>query len=221
MAEYIVIGLSSFATVLAKRLYALGENVLVVDEDKEQIQNVKDSVSQAITADATDRKILEKLVSDGNITAIISLGDNLEKNVMAVYHLKQLGVKKIIAKANSDDQGKVLELVGANEIIYPEKDMALELAEKLQNPNILNKLALGENHSIIEIGIPPKFIGKSLTELRLRNQYKINVIAIKSLSTQQWIVNPEAEYVLKEQDTLVVIGSVEDLNNFSKIVSKS
>ncbi len=216
MAEYIVIGLSNFGSVLAKRLYALGENVMVVDEDKEQVQKAKDFVSQAITADATDRKILEKLVSDHQVTVIISLGDNLEKNVMAVYHLKQLGVQRIIAKANSEDQGKVLQLVGATEVVYPEKDMAIEIAERLQNPNILNSLPLGENYSIMEIGIPSTFIGKSLADLRLRNKYKINVLAIKSLTSQKWLVNPEADYVLQESDTLVVLGHIADIRNLSK-----
>lgn len=221
MADYIVIGLSHFGTVLAKKLYALGENVVVVDEDREQIQKIKDFVSQAITADGTDRKILEKLVSEQVVTVIISLGDNLERNVMAVYHLKQLGVKAIIAKANSEDQGKVLELVGATSIVYPEKDMAIELAEKLVNPNILNSLPLGENYSITEIEIPAKFIGKSLADLRLRNKYKINVLAIKSLAGQKWLVNPEAECVLKEEETLVVLGHIDDIRSLIKEAGKS
>lgn len=217
MADYIILGLSHFGTVLAKKLYSMGENVVVVDEDREQTQKIKNFVSQAITADATDPNILEKLVSELTATVIISLGDNLEKNVMAVYHLKKFGVKRIIAKANSEDQGKVLELIGASEIVYPEKDMANAVAERLQNPNILNSLPLGENYSISEIDISVKFIGKSLADLRLRNKYKINVLAIKSTNGQKkWLVNPAAEYVLSESDTLVVLGHIDDIRNLIK-----
>ena len=109
MADFVVIGLSSFGSFLAKSLYSMGENVLVIDENKDKIQETKDFVTQGITADASDRKILERIVINENVTVIICLGNKFEKTVMVTYHLKQLGITKIIAKANNEDQGKVLD----------------------------------------------------------------------------------------------------------------
>lgn len=214
MAQFVVIGLSTFGKVLAAKLYSLGEQVLVLDQDKEKIQQMKDSVSQAVVADAADRKILEKLIKETNATAIVSLGDKLEQSVMVTYHLKEMGVKRIIAKANSIDQGKVLQLVGASEVIYPERDMAVQMAERLSNPSLLGTFSLSKDYSIVEFAVIGKFVGKSLTELKLRNTYGINVLLVKqNVKGEANVVIPPPDYVFQASDTVVALGNKKDLNN--------
>ena len=210
MADYIIIGLSSFGAVLARELCVLGENVLAIDEDKDIVQEMKDQVTQAIIADATDKKILEKLVSDQKATVIVCLGDSMEKTVMVVYYLRQLGVEKIISKANNCDQGKVLQLIGATEIVQPEKDMALRLAERLHNPKLLDILPIGHDYAVMEISIPKNFVGKSLDDLKLRNDYRINVLAIKTAA--DLVIVPDAKYVFQESEVLIALGTPEDIN---------
>jgi trk system potassium uptake protein TrkA len=214
MAQFVVIGLSAFGQVLAGKLYALGEHVLVLDLDKEKIQQIKDNVSQAVMADAADRKILEKLIKETNATAIVSLGDRLEQSVMVTYHLKEMGVKRIIAKANSGDQGKVLQLVGAHEVIYPERDMALQMAERLSNPSLLGTFSLSKDYAIIEFTVFAKFVGKSLAELKLRNTYNINVLLVKqNANGEAKVLVPPPDYVFTASDTIVALGNKKDLNN--------
>ena len=217
MANFVIIGVSTFGDVLARKLYSMGEEVLVIDRDKDKIQEIKNNVTQAIVADATDRKILEKLIGGEAATAIICLGDNVEESVMVTYHLRELGVKKIVAKANSVDHGKVLQLLGAAQIIHPERDMALRVAENLLMPHLLESLPLTKDYSIVEFAIPEKFIGKTLSELRLRNEYNVNVLAVKWTNGEEILVTPSADYLFKEEDTIVVLGHSKDIE---KIRSK-
>ncbi len=212
MAQFVIIGLSTFGTVLARNLCSLGENVLVIDLNKEKIQTIKDAVTQAITADACDKKILEKLIKETDASVIVCLGDSLEQSVMVTYYLQQLGIRKIIAKANSEDQGRILRFLGASEIIYPERDMAVTMAHKLSNPALLENFPITKDYSIFEFLVPSKFIGSSLLSLRLRNEYGMNVLLIKQNNPPEetTAIVPGPDYILKKLDTIVALGTRKD-----------
>jgi trk system potassium uptake protein TrkA len=213
MGQFVIIGLSTFGDVLARTLYSLGENVLVIDADKDKIQEIKDNVTQAVVADAMDKKILEALIQETEATVIICLGDFLEQSVMVTYYLKQLGIKKIIAKANSQDQGKVLQMLGASEIVYPERDIAITIAHRLSNPALLEQFPLTKDYSILEIAVPSKFVGNSLISLKLRNEYGINVLLIKqNVGGEATVVLPTPEYVFQKSDVMVTLGHKKDFN---------
>lgn len=211
MAEYIVIGLSTFGEVLARKLYSLNETVVVIDRNQDKIKATKDYVTQAIVADATDKTILKTLVQGNNTTVIVSLGKKLEESVMVTYYLQELGVKNIIAKTNTIDQEKVLQLLGANKTVHPERDTAIRLAEQMSNPNLLESFPLSNDFSIIEFAVPHKFIGKSLAQLKLRHEYQINVLAIKVLSTHNPIVIPPPDYIFTDSDIIVALGNKEKI----------
>lgn len=214
MSKFVVIGLGSFGENVAKSLYEKGNDVLAIDLDKDKINYIKEFVSNAIVADARNKETLEELDIADSDGVIVSLGPEMEGSILIALHLKELGVRNIIVKALSEDHGKILELLGANKVVYPEKDEAIRLASILSSRNILEYLQLSPDVSIEEIAPPEKFIGKSIKDLDLRNKYKVQIIAIRDTIKDelQFLIDPN--FVIKESDSLVILGSKE---NFEKL----
>ena len=207
MAKFAVIGLGSFGFNIAKTLYEEGHEVLAIDIDKDKIEAVKDYVTRAVTMDSADKENLKALGIQDIDIVIVSLGPQMEASILTVLYLHELKVKRIIAKALSEDHAKILESIGATDVIYPEKDMAIKLAHRLSSPNVLEYLPLSSGFSIQEIAPPEKFIGKTLKELDLRNKYGVQVIAIRELVPENTILIPKADFVIKESDILIIIGA--------------
>jgi trk system potassium uptake protein TrkA len=215
--KFAVIGLGSFGSNIAKTLYEKGNEVLAVDEDKEKIDEVKNFVSHAVHMDAADKENLQALGIKDMDVVIVSLGPEMEASILTVLYLNEMGTKRIVAKALTEDHAKILESVGATETIYPEKDMAIKTALKLSCPNVLEYLPLISGFGIQEIAPPEKFIGKSLRELDLRNKYGIQVIAIKELIPEKTTFIPKADFVLKDSDILVIMGEDKQLEKINAL----
>ena len=215
--KFAVIGLGSFGSNIAKTLYEKGNEVLAVDEDKEKIDEVKNFVSHAVHMDAADKENLQALGIKDMDVVIVSLGPEMEASILTVLYLNEMGTKRIVAKALTEDHAKILESVGATEIIYPEKDMAIKTALKLSCPNVLEYLPLISGFGIQEIAPPEKFIGKNLRELDLRNKYGIQVIAIKELIPEKTTFVPKADFVLKDSDILVIMGEDKKLEKINAL----
>ncbi len=215
--KFAVIGLGSFGSNIAKTLYEKGNEVLAVDEDKEKIDEVKNFVSHAVHMDAADKENLQALGIKDMDVVIVSLGPEMEASILTVLYLNEMGTKRIVAKALTEDHAKILESVGATETIYPEKDMAIKTALKLSCPNVLEYLPLISGFGIQEIAPPEKFIGKNLRELDLRNKYGIQVIAIKELIPEKTTFVPKAEFVLKDSDILVIMGEDKQLEKINAL----
>ncbi len=215
--KFAVIGLGSFGSNIAKTLYEKGNEVLAVDEDKEKIDEVKNFVSHAVHMDAADKENLQALGIKDMDVVIVSLGPEMEASILTVLYLNEMGTKRIVAKALTEDHAKILESVGATEIIYPEKDMAIKTALKLSCPNVLEYLPLISGFGIQEIAPPEKFIGKNLRELDLRNKYGILVIAIKELIPEKTTFVPKADFVLKDSDILVIMGEDKQLEKINAL----
>lgn len=215
--KFAVIGLGSFGSHAAKELYKIGEEVLAIDKDRNRIELLKSYVSHAVHMDAADKENLEALGIAEMDVVIVSLGPDMEASVLSVLYLHEMKVKRIIAKALTEDHQKILEAVGATEVIYPEKDMAIRTALKLSNPNILEYLPLVSGVEIQEIAPPEKFSGKSLKELDLRNKYGINVIAVKGLVPEKTTLIPGPDFVIKDSDILVVMGEIKDLKKINEL----
>lgn len=215
--KFAVIGLGSFGSNIAKTLYEKGNEVLAVDEDKEKIDEVKNFVSHAVHMDAADKENLQALGIKDMDVVIVSLGPEMEASILTVLYLNEMGTKRIVAKALTEDHAKILESVGATEIIYPEKDMAIKTALKLSCPNVLEYLPLISGFGIQEIAPPEKFIGKNLRELDLRNKYGILVIAIKELIPEKTTFVPKADFVLKDSDILVIMGEDKQLEKIDAL----
>jgi trk system potassium uptake protein TrkA len=206
MMKFAVIGLGSFGSNVARTLYERGHEVVAIDKDKDRIEEAKSFSSHAVLTDASAKENLEALGITDMDVVVVSLGSAMEASILTVLHLHELGLKRIVAKASTEDHGKILDAVGATEVINPEKDMAVRTALKLTSPNILECLPLMSGVSIEEIAPPERFIGKSLRDLDLRNKYGIQVIAVRELVPERTLYVPPADFVIKDSDVLIVMG---------------
>jgi trk system potassium uptake protein len=216
MGQFAVIGLGSFGYNVATNLVESGNQVIVIDRDKDKIQEIKNKVTSAVIADVREKKVVFQLLDSNIETGIVSLGEEMEASILATLYLKEIGIKNRIVKANSEDHGKILRLVGATEVIFPEKDSAMKLARSLTNPNLIDYLPLSEGVSFVEFAAPEDFMDKSLKDLQLRNKYSIDIIAIKNEEKQKMIMIPNSNYVIKEGDSLLIIGKEKDIAELSK-----
>lgn len=217
--KFAVIGLGSFGSNVAKALYEKGHEVLAIDRNKVMIEDVKDFVSHAVMMDAAIKENLQAMEIQEMDVVVVSLGPEMEASILTVLYLHEIGVNRIVAKALTEDHAKILEAVGATEVIYPEKDMAIKTALRLSNPNILEYLPLVSGLGIQEIAPPERFIGKSLRELDLRDKYKIQVLAIRELIPEKITFIPRADFVIKDSDILIIMGEEEDLAKLDALKS--
>ncbi|MFO7891105.1 MAG: TrkA family potassium uptake protein [bacterium] len=204
-----IIGLSSFGYYLAMNLSDAGIEVIAVDMEEEKIDKIKNSIHKAVIADATDRDTLESLGLEDLDGVVVSLGE-IESSVLVTLHLKELKIKNIITKALSEEHGKILDMIGATEVIFPEKDMSFKVARRLTHENILEYVPLAEGYSIVDLAPPQSIVGKTLGELDLTNEYNVQVIVVKELIPEKITMIPRADYKVKSSDILVVMG--EDKN---------
>jgi trk system potassium uptake protein TrkA len=212
-----VIGLGSFGFNVAKTLYDKGSEVLAIDISRERIEAVKDHVSHAVAMDSASKENLEALQVQDMDVVVVSLGPAMEASILTVLYLHEMGVQRIVAKALSEDHAKILESVGATEVIYPEKDMAIKTALRLTSPNVLEYLPLSSGVGIQEIAPPVKFIGKTLRELDLINKYGVQVIAIRELIPERTTFVPKASFVIKNSDILVIVGEDDQLAKINSL----
>jgi trk system potassium uptake protein TrkA len=209
--KFAVIGLGNFGATLARALAEEGHEVIAIDKEKERVQAIGKYTTQAVVADATQKKVLEELGVDKMDAVIVSLGRDLGASVLVTLYLRDLKCKKIIVKIANEDHRRILEKIGATDIIFPERDTALRLAQALTLPNIMDYLPLTPEYSIVELAPPKNFIGKTLGELQLRSRYGINVLAVRQLVPEKFIINPGANFVIKDSDILYVLGRQEDI----------
>ncbi|WHH58922.1 TrkA family potassium uptake protein [Petroclostridium sp. X23] len=214
MRSFVVLGIGRFGESVAKTLYESGYEVLAIDHNEEIIQNMSEWVTHAVVGDVTDEHVLKSLGIRNFDVAIVAIGGNMESSILVTLLLKELGVKYILAKSQNELHAKVLSRVGADRVIFPERDMGIRVAYNLVSTNILDYIELSPDYSIVEITVPEKWEGKTLKELDVRAKYGINIMAIKKDSEIN--IAPRAEDAIRKDDILVVIGSNEDLNNLDK-----
>jgi trk system potassium uptake protein len=211
MKQFAIIGIGNVGYYLARHLYEKGYEVLAIDKDSNRVQEIKDSVSQAIVADATSRKIIEPLGIKEMDAVVVCIGSVLSESILTTLNLKEAGVKRVVAMAISESHGRILEKIGASEVFFPERDFAISVAERLHNPNMLDYLPFLEGYSIIELAPPKRFTGKTLRELDLINSYGVQVIAIKELIPERLNFIPTGDSVVKDSDILILLGANDGL----------
>jgi trk system potassium uptake protein TrkA len=211
MKRVVVVGLGIFGFNIAKDLYENGIEVIAIDKDKDIIQRIRDYSTKAIPADGTDKEVIDSLGLQEDDIVIISFGEDLAASTLITLHLKELKVKHIIVKAPNEDHKRVLEKVGATEVIIPEREMADKVAKSLISPNVLDYIPLSEDYTISEIVPPASFMGKTIGDLHLRTKHHIEVIAVRETLPERLTMVPRAEFVIKDTDVLVVIGKEEDI----------
>lgn len=214
MKQFVVIGCGRFGSSVATTLNSLGYEVLAIDADDDKVQDISEFVTYAVQADVTDENVLKELGIRNFDVVIVSIGSNYQASIMATLIAKELGVKKVIAKAHDVLHGKVLSKIGADKIIYPERDMGVRVAHNLVSSNILEFIELSPDYSILEINALEQWENKTLKELRLPSKYGINVMAIKR--EKDINVSPYADDMILKGDILIVIGSTQDIEKIEK-----
>jgi len=213
--QYAVIGLGRFGSGIVNTLLQHGNEVLVIDMNEERINHFADIATHAVIADSTNDEAL-KAIGIGNFdTVIVAIGNDMQSSILTTLVLSELKIKKIVAKALNKRHGEVLKKIGADWVIYPEKNMGERVAHQLMSPNVLNFIELAQNYSIEEIKLPSKMVGKSLKELNIRVEFNLTVIAIKSEGVVN--ISPSPDEVIHEGDVLVMIGENRDLHRFSNV----
>ncbi len=209
MKQFAVIGCGRFGSSVAKTLYKSGFDVLALDDDECVIRNIADHVTHAATIDIDDANALKEVGIRNMDVVIIGIGSDLKASVMSTLLVKEMGVKYVVAKAQDEMHAKVLNKIGADRVIFPERDMGVRLAYNLTSTNILDFIELSPDYSIMEIVSPKKWHDRSLKENNIRARYGLSVLAIKR--GEDVNVSPQAEEVVQNGDVLIVVGSNEDL----------
>lgn len=213
MQTFAVIGLGRFGSRLAATLAASGHEVIAVDRNPQIVEDIRDSVTVAIAMDATDRRALQSQGIDKADAVIVGIGTDFEATTLATVVLKQMGAKRVIARATSTIAARVLSLVGADEVVNPEDETADRWAHRLLNPQFINQIEFHQDHSIVEVRAPAAWVGKSLVELELRQRLNVHVVAIRRQTEDlhERIELPGPQSPLEKGDILILMGKDEDL----------
>lgn len=219
MKQFLLIGIGRFGNALATRLFQLGHEVLAIDIDEEAVQSISDKVTHAVTADATDENVLRSLGVRNFDVGVVAIGEDIQASIITTLILKEMGLKYVVAKAQNETHAKVLKKLGADRVVFPERDMGIRVAHNLIATNILDIIELSPDYSLLEFEAFSTWIDKSLENINLRAKYGINVLAIKNNNSNGYInVAPKAQDVVRRGDILVVVGSNEDLLKLEKKV---
>jgi trk system potassium uptake protein TrkA len=220
MPQYAIIGLSTFGERIGKRLSESGCQVLVIDRDRDKIQEVKNWATEAVVADAIDKSVLAAMGLKDVDGVVVSLGDKTDLSILVTLFLKELGVRQIIVKGNTPDHGKVLKLVGADEVIFPQEEMAARIANRLSAPRVIDQIELAEGFSIVEMLAPKSWVGKTLTRLRVRERYSVEVILIKREvpgADAPRVSIPDPSEEIGERDRLMLVGKDSAIDAMKKL----
>lgn len=214
MGRFAVIGLGKFGGAVTRSLFEKGHDVIGIDSSRERVQDLRDEATQAIVADCTDQETLRALGIEDAEAVVVSLGERMDASTLVTLYLKELGVRKIVVKAVSEDHGKILALIGATEIVHPERDSAMRVATALGVKSILEYLPIGVGFSLVELLAPEAFRGKTLADLQIRATHHVLVVAVKNGDRLDLV--PGGTYEVREGDILVLIGRNEDLAKLTR-----
>lgn len=212
MKTFVVIGLGRFGSAVATELSSLGHEVLALDDSEENVQKVADKVTHAVTGDARDPAVLRALGVRNYDCAVVAVGVDVGTSALITLNLKELGVRKVICKAQSHVHRKVLEKIGADRVVFPEHEMGVKLAQGLSSSNVLNFIELSDDFGIVELEIPKSWQHRSIRDLDVRAKHHVNIIAVRKGSTGTLEVAPGGDYILESKDAVVTLGRNEDIN---------
>ena len=213
--QFAVIGLGRFGTSVALTLQSLGHDVLAIDSSDEQVQRLSDQVTHVVQADTTEENSLHALGLRNFDAVVVAIGEDVQANVATTLLLKEMGVPYIIAKARNSLHGKMLEKIGADRVVYPERDMGQRVAHSLISSNVLDYIELSPDLSLVEVTVPGVLSGKTLQQANMRALYGVNVVAIKRID--HLIVPPQPNELIQESDILIVIGSTEGIKRLESL----
>ncbi len=215
MGRYAVIGLGKFGATVVRSLHERGHEVIAIDRDRNRVQEVRDTSTQAIEANCTDQDTLRALGLQDADAVVVSLGEQMDASILVTLYLKELGLREIVVKAVSEDHGKILHLIGATEIVHPERDTARRVARGLGLRSIVEYLPLAADSSLVEVQVPAEFLGRTLAELEIRKRYQVLVVAIKR--GDGLVIATGGDERLLRGDILVLVGKDSDLDTVGRL----
>lgn len=225
--KFAVIGLGTFGSSIARALAERGAEVLAIDNDESHIENIKEDVAFCVVMDSTDRRALSVQNIQDFDAVIVAIGENFEALLLTAVKCMELGVKKVIARANNAQQRLILEKMGVHEILSPELEVGRIVAERLLNPSLVSFIELPDGYEIAELKTPPNIANRTLADINLRNKYKLNLITLKRMFektingkevTETHILGvPASETVILPTDTIIVFGTIKDIERFIEI----
>ena len=214
--EFGIIGLGRFGYALAETLLKAGKDVLVIDRDENIIKKIRSLTENAFIVDQLNKESLEETGIQNCHTVVVCIGEKIEVSILTTLNVINMGVPKVIAKAISYEQGCVLEKIGA-EVVYPERDMGIRLGNKLLYSNLLDFIQLRDDIRISELKVTDKISGQTISELNIRRKFNLNIIAIERDSITVVEITPD--FILNENDFVVVIGNKANIEKFEKFLS--
>ena len=209
--QYLVIGCGRFGSSVAKKMCQLGNEVMVIDKDEDSINNIAELVTHTAIVDVTEERDLKSIGLGNFDVVIVAVSSDIRASIMATVMAKEMGVPKVVCKAKDELQAKVLYKIGADKVVFPERDMGIRLAYNLASENILDQINLDPEYSIMEIVTPQNWVGKTIIELNLRAKYDITVLAVKTQSGLK--VMPSPNYKMQEKNILIIIGNTDKISD--------
>ncbi len=206
---YAIIGLGRFGMALAKELAMANADLIVLDSDEEKVREMREYTEEAYVVRNLDRKSLMEAGVQNSDIAVVCIGEKIDTSVLTTSHLVSMNIPSVIAKATSADHGLILEKLGA-EVVYPERDIAIRLAHRLENSLVIDYIQLSEKLNITKLSVSDKMVGKTIQQINFRGRYGVNVIAIENGKNLTETILPD--YVIKKGDVLFVSGSKNGLN---------
>ena len=216
--QFVVLGLGIFGSTLVKTLSRFGREVIAIDKDSENVQRVSEFATKAVIGDVTDIQFLTDLGLDDIDVGIVAIGDRLEDSILATMNLKELGVPYVIVKAKNKRFKVVLERIGADHVVRPEKEMGEKIARTLLRKNIKDLIELDEENCIVEMKVPQSWIGKSLSQLDLRKLYSINVLGKRDPKTHKLEVPVDPSAPIEMNDTFLVLGQTDKIEKYDYLL---
>ncbi len=211
--QFFVAGLGRFGESVAVTLNKMGYDVMAMDIDENVVQDLSSSLGYVVCADASDEKNLAAIGAGNADVAVVAIGD-LSASLLTTLLLKDMGVGRIVVKALDELHGKMLQKIGADKIIYSEKEMGARVAHNLINPGIVDYIELNNDITVLTIHVPADWVGKTLLELDVRRRFHITVVAIRR--GEETFINPQPDMVMDRQDMLVILGDTEHVKEITK-----
>ncbi len=215
-----IVGAGRFGASLSQSLVERGVEVLVIDRQRDVVDHMAGIVAKAMEGDATEEGTLDAAGFRDCDIAVVAVGSDMESSVLTTLILKEMKIACVIAKAASDVHGKVLQKVGADRVVYPDREVAARLARSLVSPSVLDYVEVAEGISVLEIAAPMEFVGKTLGELQIRKKYGVTVLVLRRAQQdegkQETIVSPDADDTVELGDTIVIFGLDEKLRRLEQ-----
>lgn len=216
--QFVILGLGVFGSTIAKTLASFDHEVLAIDKDPECVDRVADFVTKAVIGDITDKDFLSELGVNEFDVGIVAIGDHLEESILGVMNLKELGVNYIVAKAKNKRFMQVLQKVGADRVVRPEKEMGMKIARNLLRTNITDLIQLDDTYSVVEMKPAKEWVGKSIIELDLRKKYNINILGKRNKETLKLEFFIDPKYILQADDHFLLVADTEKIERLDYTV---